>query len=100
MVQIKKQQELYEKTLDQTVESIASLYQDTVSTLPLKVQVTGQARFLQKEDVQQKVRVLLFFGLRCIVLWKQLGGRKRDFIFKRRQMAEAINNLPQTTDNL
>ena len=100
LVQINKHQELYDKTLDETTESIATLYQDTLSTLPLKIQVTGQARFLQKEEVQKQVRTLLFFGLRCIVLWKQLGGRKRDFVFKRKQMAQAINNLSLTTDNL
>ncbi len=100
LTQIKKQQQLYHKNHDETIKSIASLYQDTLSNLPLKIQVTGQARFLQKEEVQQQVRTLLFFGLRCAVLWKQLGGRKRDFIFKRRQIAEAINDLSLTTDNL
>ncbi len=98
--QIKKQQELYDKSSSETIESIAGLYQDSLSTLPLKIQVTGQARFLQEQKVQKQVRTMLFFGLRCAVLWKQLGGRKRDFIFRRRQMAEAINRLQPSPTNV
>ncbi len=97
--QITRQQQLYNKSSDETIDSIASLYQDTLSTLPLKIQVTGQAKYLQQEVVQKQVRTMLFFGLRCAVMWKQLGGRKRDFLFRRRHIAEAINRLDLSADN-
>jgi len=100
LTQINKQRQLYNKTTEETLDSVAVLYQDTLSNLPLKIQVKGQARFLQKAETQKQVRTLLFFGLRCVVLWKQLGGRKRDFIFKRRKIAQAITQLTPTTDNL
>lgn len=93
IIQIEKQKNLLNYDNDQIIDSIASLYQDTLSTLPLKIQVTGKARFLKEKNVQRQVRMSLLFGLRCAILWRQLGGKKRDFLFKRKAFTQSIKEL-------
>ncbi len=91
--QLAKQQSLLNKNTDELTEGIAELYKDTLSTLPLKIQVTGRARFLKQKTVQKLVRTALMSGLRSALLWHQLGGKKRDFLFKRKAFSETINAL-------
>ncbi len=91
--QINRQKDLLGKDQNSIIKSVASLYQDTISSLPLRIQVNGQARFLQKEDIQNQVRTALLFGLRCAMLWRQTGGKKRDFLFRRKALANQVKML-------
>lgn len=90
LTQINRQKSLLERTEADQIVALSTLYQECISTLPLRIQVTGHARFLQKDLVQKQVRTALFFGLRCALLWNQLGGRKRDFLFSRKAMYKQI----------
>ena len=56
-------------------EALATLYQDTISTLPFRIQVQGKVEHLQDERIANRIRALLLAGIRFAVLWHQIGGR-------------------------
>ncbi len=78
---------------DALVNSLAGIYSDTISTLSLRIQVRGDARHLQSKENQARVRALLLAGVRAAVLWRQLGGRRRQFLLSRRALFEAVQRL-------
>ena len=78
---------------EQTFEQLATLYQDTISTLPHRIQVHGQVDYLQNEYVANRVRSLLLAGIRSAVLWHQLGGRRWRIIFYRKRIQETASSL-------
>ncbi len=83
---------------DALLTSLAGIYSDTISTLPQRIQVTGEARHLQARDNQLRIRALLMCGLRSAVLWRQLGGRRRHFMLSRRTLFEAARRLLRKLD--
>jgi len=60
---------------------LAQLYTQTLSTLPERIQVAGEPRFLQNPHNADKVRSLLLAGIRSAVLWKQKGGKRWHLLF-------------------
>lgn len=68
-------------TSPQVVARFANVYERTVSELTPRVQVYGDASFLQQPDNVNKVRALLLAGIRAAVLWRQKGGNRWQFIF-------------------
>jgi len=74
---------------NQIVTSLASIYSDVVSPLATKIQVAGDPKILSIESNQKKVRALLLAGVRAAVLWRQLGGKRRQILFNRNGLVEA-----------
>ncbi|MCP4273038.1 MAG: high frequency lysogenization protein HflD [Gammaproteobacteria bacterium] len=93
IIQVKRLTEDTELTDPAIIHSIAELYKDTISTLPLRIQVTGEQDILQQPDIQDKVRCCLFCGLRSAVLWRQMGGKRRQLILNRKQLINTAENL-------
>ena len=60
---------------ERSFEALATLYQDTISTLPYRIQVQGKVEHLQDERIANRIRALLLAGIRFAVLWHQIGGR-------------------------
>ena len=60
---------------ERSFEALATLYQDTISTLPSRIQVQGKVEHLQDERIANRIRALLLAGIRFAVLWHQIGGR-------------------------
>jgi len=77
---------------DPTVlQNFADIYSKAISPLGLKIQVIGNPNILKQPVTQNKVRALLLAGVRAAVFWRQMGGKRRQFIFKRKQiLAEAM----------
>ena len=73
------------------VAGLGSLYADTVSTLRPRVMVQGNPHYLGQAGVVAEIRALLLAALRSAVLWRQTGGSLWDFVFRRREMAAAID---------
>ncbi|GBL03353.1 high frequency lysogenization protein HflD [Glaciecola sp. KUL10] len=69
---------------DQNLASLASIYTDVVSPLAPKIQVAGNPSYLSLESNQKKVRALLLAGVRAVVLWRQMGGKRRQILFSRK----------------
>ncbi|MER2491085.1 high frequency lysogenization protein HflD [Catenovulum sediminis] len=75
----------YDVLHDVLLEGFAGIYKDVVSPLGPKVQVMGNPNLLQQRLVQNKVRALLLSALRSAVLWRQLGGQRRNILFRRQK---------------
>lgn len=72
------------------IHELAALYQDTLSTLAFRIQVTGEMHFLKNEDVAEKVRAVLLAGIRAAVLWRQLGGHRWMLMFRRKKLQRQL----------
>lgn len=74
----------------QVLSGLGRLYADTVSQLRPRVMVQGNPHYLGQADVVAEIRAVLLAALRSAVLWRQLGGSFWDFLLRRREMVDAI----------
>lgn len=75
------------------IEKIAELYTQTVSTLGPRILVNGEQGYLANTLIAAKVRCALFAGIRAGFLWRQLGGRRWQLLFRRKQIADEARQL-------
>lgn len=73
----------------QVIARFADIYQRTVSQLKPQIQVFGDASLLQQPDNANRVRALLLAGIRAVVLWRQEGGRRWQFMFSSNKLLAA-----------
>ncbi|MEW9796680.1 high frequency lysogenization protein HflD [Alteromonas sp. CYL-A6] len=73
----------------QIVSSLASIYSDIVSPLAPRIQVAGNPDYLSKPANQHKVRALLLAGVRAAVMWRQMGGKRRYILLRRKKILES-----------
>ncbi len=88
-----QQVEVFSVSHENVVANIAQLYKDTVGTFKQRIQVNGYAEHLQQQAVADKIRCLLFAAIRSAVLWRQLGGRRYQLFFQRKQISNLLNRL-------
>ncbi|MDA0687976.1 MAG: high frequency lysogenization protein HflD [Proteobacteria bacterium] len=74
-------------------KQLATLYQDTISTLSYRIQVQGKIAHLKNDFTANRIRALLLAGIRSAVLWHQLGGRRWRMVVYRRRIQETAVNL-------
>ena len=77
-----RQAEHFSETHDNVIANVAGLYQDSVSTMRMRIQVSGNPAYLRQTGIAQRVRCLLFAGIRSAFLWHQVG--KRNHLLLRR----------------
>lgn len=87
--QIHRQLDHFEITDEQVIANFASIYSDLISGLGPKIQVSGNPEQLKQTLVQQKIRALLLAAIRSAVLWRQLGGKRRQLVFARKHILDA-----------
>jgi high frequency lysogenization protein len=75
------------------VTRLAQLYLDTAGTLPFRIQVKGDPRHLQGEETAHRVRAMFLAGVRAAILWRQVGGSRLDFFFKKSALIAALESL-------
>lgn len=75
------------------LRKLAAVYQDTLSTLPYRIQVTGEVNFLKNEEVADRIRAVLLGGIRSAVLWQQSGGRRWQLLLARRHINRNLHLL-------
>lgn len=94
-----QRQQLHLELLDeQMISNIAAIYSDVISPIGRKIQIAGSPTLLKRADNQHKVRAALLAGLRSAVLWRQLGGKRRQILFSRQSiLRDAKAALNQTT---
>jgi high frequency lysogenization protein len=76
-----------------TIEKLAELYTQTISTLGPRILVDGEQGYLANSLIAAKVRGVLFAGIRAAFLWRQLGGRRWQLLFQRRAIANAAGEI-------
>ena len=79
---------------ESVLANLDGIYKDIISNLGPKIQVNGNPSCLQQAVTQHKIRALLLAGVRAAVLWRQLGGQRRQLLFSRKAMIhQAKQNL-------
>ena len=79
--------------------SISGIYQDTLSQLNFRIQVTGSEQHLKNERNADMIRAALLAGIRAAFLWRQLGGRRWKLMWQRQALlrrAQALSQSPST----
>ena len=78
---------------NQVYSELARIYKDTISYMKPKIIVQGEHGHLSNPVVVDKVRTVLFAGVRSAFLWNQLGGRRWFLVFKRRQTLAQVEAI-------
>ena len=78
---------------DNMLANLADIYSDCISSLGGRIQIYGQPELLKQPAVQHNVRALLLSAVRAAVLWRQAGGSRLNFIFKRRKLVEQARQM-------
>jgi high frequency lysogenization protein len=89
----KRQLDHYPITSETLIASFASIYSDIISPLGARIQVTGEPSVLKQPATQHKIRALLLAGIRSAVLWRQVGGKRRNIIFSRNKLIKTAKEL-------
>lgn len=92
----KRQLEHYDITSETLIASFASIYSDIISPLGSRIQVTGEPNILKQTVNQHKIRALLLAGIRAAVLWRQVGGKRRNILFSRNKIVKTAQQLLNT----
>lgn len=78
-------------THENVCSNVASLYQDTISKMRLRIQVLGSGIYLQQNTVAARIRCMLFSAIRHAFLWRQLGGKRRHLLLQRKLIIEQLD---------
>ena len=73
----------------EVLNSLASVYTDTVSRLEPRIIVRGDERYLRNTENQDRIRALLLAGIRSAMLWRQIGGSRWQILFSRKRLLQA-----------
>ncbi|MDZ7804497.1 high frequency lysogenization protein HflD [Thiohalophilus sp.] len=90
---VRGQLEHYDLTHTNVLANLAGIYSDTISTLTPKIMVNGEQQYLSNPDTVSRIRALLLAGIRAGVLWRQLGGRRWQILFKRKRLIDTAQQL-------
>lgn len=85
-------------THQNVTRNLASIYQDTLSTFRLRINVNGHQQYLQQEDNAERIRACLLAGIRSAMLWRQLGGRRWQLIFLRSRVVDSATQMLRGLD--
>lgn len=91
--QCERQLAHYEINSETLISSIASIYSDIISPLGTPIQVAGEPDILKQPLNQHRIRALLLAGIRSSVLWRQVGGKRRNILFARSKIVECAETL-------
>jgi len=84
---------LYRTSAEEDCAELARLYQETISTLGKRIQVSGDPQRLQQEETAEQIRALLLAGVRFAWLWQQRGGRRWHLLLRRGRLLENLQAL-------
>lgn len=93
LIKTQSQADYFSVTDARVIASLATLYQETISTFNLRIKVSGNPHQLKNTEVANQIRALLLCGIRSAFLWQQLGGRRWSLVFSFSQTNEAIDYL-------
>ena len=93
MARVADQRVHFDTLHDTIVGALASVYQDTLSTLRQRIQVVGNAAALQDERNADRIRATLLGGVRSALLWHQTGGRRWRLLLNQSAVQHAAARL-------
>ncbi|SRR5574344_839385 len=78
----------------QNIHLFGALYQSIISPNFAKLLIYGEERNLKLVENQERIRALLLAGVRAVILWRQVGGRRRFLVFRRKAILQyAIEHI-------
>lgn len=91
MTRIEKQREYFGSiTHESVIAGIADLYGETISTLKPRIIVHGKPDLLRQSVNTNKVRALLFSGIRAAHIWQRYKGGHWRLLFGRKKLLQDI----------
>ena len=91
--QLERQASYFEPMSEGVFNALAGIYVDVVSPAGPQIQVTGSPDILKNTLVQAKVRATLLAGIRCGVLWQQVGGSRLQLMFSRSRLSNQAKQI-------
>lgn len=82
---------------DSVISSIAHLYGETISTMNPRVIVRGKPVFLRQSQNTDRVRCLLFSGIRAAWVWRTNGGNPFHLLFNRKKLSKQLENMASSS---
>ncbi|MEP0356347.1 high frequency lysogenization protein HflD [Paraglaciecola sp.] len=89
---IQRQKSHLDLTDGQMLSNLDSIYSDVISPVSRKIQVAGDPKILQRPECQHRVRATLLAGVRAAVLWRQIGGKRRQILLNRTQILNSAKH--------
>jgi high frequency lysogenization protein len=83
----------FPQTHSNILAALADLYAENLSTLQPRIMVSGEPVYLQNPDNVNRIRSLLLSGIRAAMLWRQVGGRRRQLLLGRKRITDALRRL-------
>ncbi|MBN4061505.1 high frequency lysogenization protein HflD [bacterium AH-315-G11] len=97
MQRIQKQANYFNNSSHESVVGgIADLYGNTISTLKPRIIIHGKPEILRQHSNTNKVRALLFSGIRAAHLWRQHKGGHFRLLFGRKKLLHDIDAILKT----
>ncbi|HCS13161.1 MAG: lysogenization regulator HflD [Zetaproteobacteria bacterium CG06_land_8_20_14_3_00_59_53] len=78
---------------DNVIAALAALYAETISTMTPRIIVHGKPELLNQSSNTNKVRALLFAGIRAAHLWHSHGGGHVQLLLRRRSLGREADRL-------
>jgi high frequency lysogenization protein len=82
---------------------LADTYAEGIGTLSPRIIVSGESRFLTRDEDTTRIRTLLLGGIRAGVLWRQAGGKIWATLLERNRLCicsqEYLRQLPMASAN-
>lgn len=75
------------------IDALSRIYEDTLSNMGRRIQVTGNRLYLENPYNVNKIRALLLAGVRAAMLWRQVGGKRWHIIFHRKNIRQNAREL-------
>ncbi|MDH5632601.1 MAG: high frequency lysogenization protein HflD [Gammaproteobacteria bacterium] len=75
------------------IAKLADLYLHTISTMMPRIIVHGEPGYLNATAIADRIRATLLAGIRAAWLWRQLGGSRWHFVFRRRAILNETDRL-------
>ncbi len=97
---LQHQQAHFSLDSDTMMSHLANVYVDIISPLGPRIQINGAPEQLKHNYVQDRVRALLLSAIRCAVLWRQVGGKRRQLLLSRNTLAEQAKLILANTNTL
>jgi len=92
MARIEKQREYFgSSTHESVIGGIADLYGKTLSTINPRIIVHGKPEILSQSSNTNKIRALLFSGVRAAHLWQQHKGGHWRLLFGRKKLLRDLD---------
>lgn len=83
----------FPETHGNILAALADIYFENISNLQPRIMVNGDPLHLQNPDNVNRIRALLLSGIRAAMLWRQLGGRRRQLLLGRNRIIDAVERL-------